>query len=129
MFWSSIFLMNSMKTYRFVRSGTDWYIDLPEYLEQGGSQGDLQMVEGADKMLDMMAEKENVVVLKIERESFEGADVLELKERCDPYVGGGYYFMSRYEGQEVARMMWLCGVTEFVFGDLPEQIFVKKVKT
>jgi len=39
-----------MKKYRFIKDGIKWYIDLPEYLEQGGTMGDLEMVEGADKM-------------------------------------------------------------------------------
>jgi len=115
-----------MKTYKFIKTGQDWYIDLPEYIEQGGSAGDLQMVDGADKMLDMMAEGKNSVTLNISREQFEGADVLTLTEKCDPYVGGGYYIMKQYEGREINRTMWLCQVTEFVFGGIPPLIFVRR---
>lgn len=115
-----------MKSYKFIKSGNDWYIDLPEFIEQGGSIGDLQMVEGADKMLDMMAENENSVILQISKEQFEGADLLTLTEKCDPYIGGGYYIMTNYEGKEINRTMWLCQVTEFVFGDMPLQIFIKR---
>ena len=115
-----------MKTYKFIKTGQDWYIDLPEYIEQGGSAGDLQMVDGADKMLDMMAEGKNSVTLNIAREQFEGADILILTEKCDPYIGGGYYIMKQYEGQEINRTMWLCQVTEFVFGDIPPLIFVRR---
>jgi hypothetical protein len=115
-----------MKTYCFKRSGADWYIDLPEYIEQGGSKGDLQMVDGADKMLDMMAGNENKVLLTISTLVFDGADELTLTERCDPIIGGGYYLMKQYEGQEINRSMWLCQVTEFVFGDIPVTIFVRK---
>jgi hypothetical protein len=82
-----------MKTYRFIKTGIEWYIDLPEFIEQGGSKGDLQMVEGADKMLDIMAESERSVILNISKEPFAGADVLELTEKCDAYTGGGYYRM------------------------------------
>ena len=117
-----------MKSYRFVRTGEDWYIDLPEFIEGGGSRGDLQMVDGADKMLDLMAGNENEVTLHIEKEPFEGADVLMLTEKCDPYIGGGHYLMKQYEGLEINRTMWLCQVTEFVFGGIPEQIFVKREK-
>jgi hypothetical protein len=117
-----------MKTYRFIKTASAWYIDLPEFIEQGGSEGDLQMVEGADKMLDMMAENESFVILNISKEPFAGADVLELIEKCDSYIGGGYYRMPQYEGQQVNRTMWLCKVTEFVFGDLPQQIFVRREK-
>jgi hypothetical protein len=118
--------LNKMKTYRFIKSGADWYIDLPEFIEQGGSMDDLQMVEGADKMLDMMAENTTAVELNIDEKPFEGADELTLTERCDPYIGGGYYLMKKYEGQEVNRTMWLCQVTQFVFDDIPPRIFVKR---
>ena len=69
-----------MKVYKFIRTGQEWYIDLPEYLEQGGSIGDLQMVDGADKMLDLMAENESTVTLFISKEQFEGADGLSAPE-------------------------------------------------
>jgi hypothetical protein len=117
-----------MKPYKFIKTGRDWYIDLPEFIEQGGSVGDLQMVDGADKMLDMMADNENSVIVFVAKEEFEGADILTLTEKCDPYIGGGYYMMKQYEGQEINRTMWLCQVTEFVFGDIPPQIFVKRQK-
>jgi hypothetical protein len=117
-----------MKTYKFIKTGQDWYIDLPEYIEQGGSAGDLQMIDGADKMLDMMAEGKNSVTLNIAREQFERSDILILTEKCDPYIGGGYYIMKQYEGQEINRTMWLCQVTEFVFGDIPPLIFVSREK-
>lgn len=117
-----------MKPYKFIKTGQDWFIDLPEFLEQGGSIGDLQMVDGADKMLDMMAGNESSVILYVAREQFEGADILTLIEKCDPYIGGGTYMMKNYEGQEINRTMWLCQVTEFVFGDIPQQIFVKREK-
>ena len=117
-----------MNRYRFIKTGQDWYIDLPEFLEQGGSVDDLKMVAGADTMLNMMAESESTVVLHIAKEKFDGADTLRLTEKCDPYIGGGYYIMKQYEGQEINKTMWLCQVTEFVFGDIPFQIFVKREK-
>ncbi len=114
-----------MKVYRFIKEGRDWYIDLPEYLAKGGSRGDLQMVEGADAMLDVIAEKKLEVSLILRREYFEGADRLVLIEKCDPYVGGGYYLLESLEGKKYNQKMWLCGVTEFVFGELPNEIFLK----
>jgi hypothetical protein len=115
-----------MDTYRFIKEGRDWYIDLPEYLENGGSKADLQMVEGADKMLDYISEGKNTVMLSIDRITFTGSDELRLIERCDPFVGGGYYNLQTFEGKELNQTMWLCAVTEYVFGDLPEQIFIKR---
>ena len=74
----------------------------------------------------MIAWNESEVTLNISKEYFEGAETLTLIEKCDSYIGGGYYFMMNYEGQEINQRMWLCQVTEFVFGEIPLQIFVKK---
>ncbi len=115
-----------MKSYKFIKNTKGWFIDLPAYIEQGVSEGDLQMVDGADKMLDMMAGKDFFVVLDVSKEPFEGADMLALIEKCDPYIGGGNYTMKSFEGQEINQIMWLCQVTEFVFADIPQQIFVKR---
>jgi len=115
-----------MNTYRFIKEGRDWYIDLPEYIENGGSKGDLQMVEGADTMLDFISGGANEVSLILDRTAFSGSDTLKLLERCDPYVGGGYYNLKVFDGKEFKKTMWLCAVTEYVFGDLPEEIFIKR---
>lgn len=117
-----------MKTYRFKKEDDKWYIDLPQFLEAGGNKADLQMVEGADTMLDLMADQKNEVRLQLSMTEFKDADKLDLKERCDPSVGGGYYIMELYEGRKIELLMWLCGVTEWVFGELPERIFVKRVE-
>lgn len=116
-----------MKTYRFIKEEKKWYIDLPEYIEQGGDKGDLQMVEGADVMLDVMSGNTSEVSLIISRDQFDYADTLQLIEVCDPVIGGGMYLLAEYEGKNINQQMWLCAVTEFVFGDLPEMIYVKKV--
>jgi hypothetical protein len=115
-----------MRAYTFIKTDEGWFIDLPVYIEQGGNPGDLQMVDGADTMLDVMANGNNAVSLTLDTKPFEGADELILTEKCDPLIGGGYYLMKTYRGQEMNRSMWLCQVTEFVFGDLPERIFVRQ---
>jgi hypothetical protein len=90
-----------MRLYKFIKEGRDWYIDLPEFIEEGGSKGDLQMVEGADKMLDIISQGKTEVSMAIDRVPFPGADELKLIERCDPFVGGGYYNLRFFEGNEI----------------------------
>ncbi|MDP4265544.1 MAG: hypothetical protein Q8941_23670 [Bacteroidota bacterium] len=116
-----------MKWHRFVREDNRWYIDLPEFLAQGGSKGDLEMISGADTMLDIVAGEKNEVTLQINTEPFDNADELLLTELCDPILGGGYYHMNRFENKEVNRDLWLCDVTRFVFGDIPKKIYVKRI--
>lgn len=117
-----------MKTHTFYKeSSGGWYIDLPEYLEQGGSKGDLAMVAGADTMLDTIAQGDDRVTITMDTEPFEGADELLLTELCEPSMGGGYYFMRSFEEKIVNQQMWLCDVTEFVFQGMPERIYVKRI--
>ena len=116
-----------MQTHTFNKEPSGWYIDLPKYIEQGGYKEDLAMVEGADTMLDTMADGKSSVTLTLATESFKGADELVLTQKCDPIVGGGYYLLKQWEGKVVMHDMWLCAVTEFVFGYLPEKIFVKRI--
>lgn len=116
-----------MQKHRFLKEERNWYIDLPEFIEGGGNKGDLQMVEGADTMLETISGNGQDVTLLIDRNPFDGADKLVLTEKCDPIVGGGYYNLKLFEGKEINQNMWLCAVTEYVFGDLPDQIFIKRV--
>ncbi len=87
-----------MEAYKFIKEGSEWYIDLPEYLANGGSKGDLQMVQGADTMLDIISEGRMEISLMLDKVSFAGSDKLVLTERCDPYIGGGYYHLQSFEG-------------------------------
>jgi hypothetical protein len=114
-----------MKQYRFVKEDGGWYIDLPEYLEKGGSKGDLAMVAGADTMLDIIAAGNKTVDVTLDTTPFAEADLIELVEVCAPSMGGGYYVMQNYNGQPVKHRMWLCDVTNFVFGYLPPAIYIK----
>lgn len=116
------------RVYTFIKENGLWYIDLPEYLQQGGSKADLQMVAGADEMLDIMARGKKKVTIELDREPFEGADLLELTELCEAPMGGGYYTMHTYKGRPLNKRMWLCDVTLFVFGDMPQKIFCKKLE-
>lgn len=115
-----------MKQHRFYREDGGWYIDLPNYLAQGGSKGDLAMISGADTMLDIIAGNEESLTIQMDTVPFEKADKLLLTELCDPVLGGGYYLMKEFEGKEVNQTMWLCAVTEFVFGNIPERIYVRR---
>jgi hypothetical protein len=118
---------NNLETYKFYKKGDNWFIDLPDFLLGGGSIDDLQMIDGADKMLDLISENGNSVLLYISSFPFDEADELILIEKCDPFVGGGNYLLKSFEKKEVNKTIWLCQVTEFVFGQIPSKIFFKKV--
>lgn len=110
------------QTFRFYKTADgNWYIDLPEW---GGAIDDLQMVEGADTMLDKVSGYTNECYLEMSDEPFEAADRIKLVEDLTHSVGGGNYLMETYKGEEVNHAMWLCQVTVDVFHALPKAIYV-----
>lgn len=109
-------------TFRFYKTAFNkWYIDLPDW---GGALDELEMVQGADTMLDKASGYTNECYLEMSDEPFEGADVIRLVSDLSDSVGGGDYLMESYRGEDVNHAMWLCAVTEVVFGALPLVIYI-----
>lgn len=121
-----------INTYKFYKTTENyWYIELPEWR---GDIEDLQMVSGADTMLDIVAEGRNYVFLTLTDEFIDKFDVLELQVKCSDYdfdsqggpSSGAYYLMKSYKGIEFNLKMWLCDVTRYVLGYFPENIYILK---
>lgn len=114
------------RTYTFYKEEGVWYIHLPEYLNAGGRKEDLRMKSGTDRLLKMLAAKEVQVTLTIDTQPFAGAEVLELVDLCAAPRGGAIYLMEKCNQHEVNALIWICDIALFVFGDMPEQIYIKK---
>lgn len=101
---------NQMKILTFNKEETGWYIDLPNWT---GAKADLAMVAGADKLLDRISYGRETVKLVVTQAPIDNYYKLTLKERTYE-AGGGVY---KVHGPETfPKEIWLCGVTEFVFG-------------
>jgi len=108
--------------FRFYKADSGrWYIDLPGW---NGSIDELEMVQGADTMLDRVSGYTNECILEMSDEAFEGADTIQLVSDLSDSVGGGDYIMKSYKGEDIEHHMWLCAVTVQVFGILPAVIYV-----
>lgn len=114
------------RTYTFLKQDNCWYIDLPEYLKQGGDKEDLQLRAGTAKLLKSFAQGKEEVTLAIDTEPFDGANVLELTELCSDPKGGAIYQMETVNGQRHTSQFWICDIALFVFGDLPDRIYIRK---
>ena len=121
--------------HKFIKTDDIWYIDLPEFIEQGlGTKANLMMVAGADLMLDSLSNNGNEITLEFSSELIEGSQHTLVKQRFGldkellnkighaPVDYGAYYSWKENNNQSV----WLCPVTEYVFnGAYPETIYVK----
>jgi hypothetical protein len=119
---------DAVPVYSFVKEETCWYLDLPQYLAQGGRKAELQLIEGADELLNLFARRKKTASVQMDVVPFEGADVLELVELCDAPKGGGMYLIRTCRNRTINKTIWLCDVTLFVFGDMPERIYIKAVE-
>lgn len=110
------------KTYRFykgnrLRDGAEgWFIDHPDW---EGDPDDLEMVAGADTMLDYISNGSDEAYLKISDKHFYGHEFY-LEFSYVLHEGGVYNYIKE---EEESLEMWLCYVTQFVFGYLPQTIY------
>ena len=95
---------------KFVKEkNNNWYIDLPNWT---GRHSALQMVAGADTLLEIMSGGNNEVHVFVSDEDFDGSNRLDLVETC--WFNGADYKIKDYEGVPLNLDVWLCDVTKFV---------------
>lgn len=120
-----------VNTFNFYKENKRWYIDLPKWEEMFGEKDSLEMVEGADLMLDHIAgDNRTEVKLKLS-DTLVLKNYLDLTSICDPDIDlktGANYVMTHYNGKPHVQKMWLCDVTQFVFGGFPNIIYFEEVK-
>ena len=115
--------MSTRAQIKFEREGSDWYAVIPEY---PGPKADLQMVLGADHLLYIIAEGASMVELTFDTVPFDGSELLVRKSlgwQGDRQYEGATYWLETYRGLPYGFEVWLCDVTIFVFGNLPEAIY------
>ena len=133
--------------------GRKWYLDLPSWK---GGKDDLEMVHGADKMLDIMAKGKDRVSIEASNTDDGRGDYIIAKLIAHNEHGGTYQildfdknFDTKYIYQaphypdeeeylapqkepEYTGIFWLCNVTHKMFGDFyeihPEMVFFNIIK-
>lgn len=110
--------------YRFYKTNENrWFIDIPGWY---GSIEELEMVCGADTMLDIISEGESELFLYISKVDFANSNKLIFKGLSIDLGEGADYILENYNGIEYNLDIWLCGVTEYVFKCYPGIIFFSK---
>jgi hypothetical protein len=103
-----------LRTIKFYDKKGKWYADLPDYIAQGGSEEECEMIEGADTWLDKLSNYGRSITLTI-------SDKVKLKEKL--FLQNEEEFGATYKEVEYGHILWLCNVTKFVFGDFPIVIY------
>lgn len=112
------------RTFRFYKQHDGkWFVDMPEWKQD---KQHLQMVEGADDFLESIRPSgSNQVYLQVSLSSQSFEDSIRIiKMDDDPFGDGADYWYSTPTGP---KTMWLCNVTDWYYGYMPEEIFVKQV--
>ena len=97
-----------------------WYVVFPEY---DGPQEDLEMVDGADKMLDALTEDGMYVSLEVNLEEPSSDDFFTLEQEAHDEDGS---FYNVRDCDEFSGTVWLCNVVHEFFGNHPERIYCSK---
>ena len=113
--------------YTFKREDGQWYIQLPASLEKGWSKPELRLTEGAPKFLNTLSNGAPRLRLRISLERHAGWDVLELINHCEAPKGGAIYLFTPGGEQAFSSLFWICDLSLFVFGDMPEHIYVLRL--
>ena len=128
-------------TKRFYKENGLWYIDLPEYLSAGiGTKNNLLMVDGSDKLLDILSKNTSEVLIQFSDYMPEDYDVEMviaeegMNKTILDTVGHALIPYGRYYNAKIGRFpndqhmrAWLCPVAEWVFGGYPPFIYVKVI--
>lgn len=115
--------MNLLKMIKkfYKEEDNKWYIDLPEWIEKGLPKEDLEMVCGADALLEILSKNTHEVHVDFNVEPFEGY-THELDKIAEDELGASYIVLNpRMYPLEI----WLCPVTTYVFGNYPDKIYLK----
>lgn len=104
-----------------------WYVDFPNWPL---SHDNLEMVAGADDLLDLLNDDSNHVHLKVSTKYFDKS--IKLKKVKSALTKGAFYVVETplkgWENSNSIRkkQLWLCPVTLTVLGHYPKYIYFKK---
>ncbi len=109
-----------MKKLSFSKEEGSWYINLKFW---PGPKSALQMVQGADRLLDKLSKQSHYVKLEVyetpQSDAIKATLILPNK-----LSNGGNY---KIEGpKDYPKKMWLCNVTRYVYlGRMPKELYIK----
>lgn len=115
-----------MYTVAYYKIANRWYLDAPDFLEQGGKEEDLERIGAFHDFLEQLAEGGSSVEVLMDTEPFEGADCFELVGSSGG-DSGAYYHLREFEGQSMDMELWLNIMIYTLNTTLPQTIYFKRI--
>jgi hypothetical protein len=107
-----------IRTFRFDKDPDGrWYVNLPEW---EGDRAELEMVLGADMLLDILSNDCDWIDLEMADYPFSPNCKTLTHDKSQNELG--WYNNNAWHGPST---IWLCSVTEFVFGSYPDIIYYR----
>jgi hypothetical protein len=116
-------LFTSITTRCFTRRNDHCFVGVSE----GGVVPDQQMLDDTIEVLEKIGRGDQSLVLELDTRPIAEASVLKLLRFGDTGLGGGYYRLCNYYGKVLKHKVWLCDMPLFIFGDMPEKIYLKRI--
>lgn len=111
-----------MDILRFYKEGKRWYADIPSWT---GKKSSLEMVFGANKLLDIIDKGKGEVYLHISIDPIQGGETLYFRKKM--WINGATYEMRDTKTNKRMLKLWLCDVTLHVMGKFPKKIYYKEI--
>ncbi|HEV7622276.1 MAG TPA: DUF6717 family protein [Flavisolibacter sp.] len=113
-----------MYTIIFYKLGASWFLDFPEYLEQGGDPENLERIGTFHENLELISKGKSTLIFQMDFKPFEGADEMHLTGSSGGKTGG-YYQVTNYKGNPVKIELWINSVIYGYSEELPRVIYFK----
>jgi len=109
----------------YYKLGGQWFLDLPDYLQQG-SAADLERIGSFHDFLQLTAGERHNVSFEINLHPFEGADELVLLGSSGEQTGG-YYHLHCFRGVVLDLELWFNNVLYYFLNNttLPPRLYIK----
>lgn len=110
-----------IKELNFVKLANRWYAQIPDF---PGDTADLEMVEGADVLCDMLDPSDGIIKATLSDEPFDDLQIPSAEYTLD-FVNSTEDIGANYRCREYKLDVWLCNVTKYVFEEFPLTIYIR----
>jgi hypothetical protein len=114
-----------MCTISYYKLGSQWFLDLPEYLEHG-SAADLERIGSFHDFLQLAAAGNDSLQFEMSTTPFEGADSLVFSGSSGEQTGA-YYHLHSFRGTVVDLELWYNNILFYFLKEatMPPNLYIK----